>query len=168
MRGRLATRPGPGLRGTLRMAPAAWILVDRAVRVLAVLALLHVAAGALGTGYDPRWLAAPGSPIGWRLLLVLAALFGTAMLVVRPRVRGGVVLARAAAVPLATALLVDALSRFRLGAADRAAPGGPLPLTLLLAGLLYLWVVARRAPAPPPTGDPQERLWHKMLERAHP
>lgn len=155
------------MRGTVRIPSAAYGLVDGAARVLAVLALLHAVAAAVLPSYDPRWLGTPDGPIGWRLLLVLAVLFATAMLVVRPRIGGGVVVARAAATLLATACLVDALARFRVGSTARA-PGPAVPLTLLLALFLYLWVLARRAPAVLRASGSQDRLWHKMLERAHP
>ncbi len=153
------------MHGRLRLPPAAFALLDGGARVLAVLALLHAFAAAAGLGYDPRRLTLRDGPVGWGLLMVVGVLFGVAMLVVRPRVGGGIVAARAAAIPFATLLLVDALAAIRAGSASRASP---IPLTLLLAGWLFAWVLARRARPVPVTAGSTDRLWHKMLERAHP
>ena len=153
------------MQGRLRLPPATYALVDGGARVLALLALLHAGAAALGMGYDPRWLAAKSGPIGWGVLMVTGVLYALAMLVVRSRVRGGIVAARAAAIVLASLCLVDALASLRAG---HAGSGTPVPLTLLLAAWLYTWVLARRARPMLRDGGSQDRLWHKMLERAHP
>lgn len=153
------------MHGRLRLPPATYALVDGGARVLALLAMLHAGAAALGGGYDPRWLAARSGPVGWKVLMVTGVLYALAMFVVRPRVRGGIVAARAAAVVLASLCLVDALASLRGG---HGASASPVPLTLLLAAWLFAWVLARRArPVVRDPGSP-DRLWHKMLERAHP
>ena len=157
------------MSGTVRLSAPAYALIDGAVRVLAVAMLAHVGMVVMRTEYDGVHPFQAAGPIPIVLVHIVMVAFAFALLLLRRRVRGGTRTARFFASLLAMVCVVDALVWFRRLGAGELTTRVPVPLTLLVAVLLYFWVIARKTRRSRASAGRSERvLWNKMLDSASP
>ena len=143
-------------------------LTDAFVRALALFALINILAGLVAPKLDANWLWVQGGALPSVAVTLLVAAFALNTLVVRYLHPVGRRLARPLGILLAVACTADAVAYYRLLAAGRIHTRLPIPLTLLIALLLLMWVATRAGERPSFRSQSRRALWIRVGSQAMP
>ena len=144
-----------------------WLL-DAAVKGLALFALANLVLGL----FSPRWNAndvwIQAGAVPGPVVTALVFCFAVSVLFLQKRHPAIALATRYLAGLLAIACLADAIAYYRLLAAGRITSSVPLPLSLLLAGLLLTWAITRRADGFSSESSTRRALWIRVMDHSAP